>query len=149
MPCPNKIAKLKRWFRRDKPVLVTDDAIIHKGGKLDPSDETVLQDAKDRGGVIIRSTEQLMELAKGLSDIFDQCVEFCRRHMTKDQAEQIRKLRLQGYSWRAVARACHGLKWWPANDYWDRVPSAQPMGMALCEVAAEFFGEDYMKRPWN
>jgi len=28
-------------------------------------------------------------------------------------------------------------------------PSNQLLGMALCEKAATFFGENYMKEPWN
>jgi len=130
-------------------VFVTNDTPIHEKGKMDATDEAILEEAKAGEGIVIQTTKQFMALAKGLSDTFDHCVEFCRQNMTKDQAEQVRKLRLQGYSWRAVARACHDLKWWGPNEYWDRVASSQPMGMALCQVAAEFFAENYREKPWN
>jgi hypothetical protein len=131
-------------------IFVTDDSSVHKKGKLDQTDEAILKEVQSGGGVVIQSVEQFKALAEGLTAAFDGCTELCHRYMTKEQAEYIRKLRVdEGYSWRAVARACHDLKWWPPDGYWDRVPSAQPMGMALCEVAADFFGEDYMCEPWN
>jgi len=135
--------------RLKKKVFVTDDSPVLEKGKLDPTDEAILEEAKRGQGIAIESSEQFMALAKGLRDTFDHCLEFCRQNMTKDQAEQVRKLRFDGYSWRAVARACHDLKWWGQNEYWDSVPSAQPMGMALCQVAAQFFNENYREKPWN
>jgi hypothetical protein len=134
----------------DKSTFVTDDSPIREKGKLDPTDEAILEEAKAGQGIVIQNTEQLMALAKGLSDTFDYCIEFCRQNMTKEQAEHVRVFRVeQDFSWRAVAHACHDLKWWGPNEYWDRVPSAQPMGMALCEVAAGFFNEHYRVKPWN
>ena len=141
--------RLKNLRRKEGTIFVTDDTPIHEKGKMDPADHAVLEEAKAGEGIVIQSTEQFMDLAKGLSDTFDHCVEFCRQNMVKEQAEQVRKLRIEGYSWRALAHACHDLKWWGPNEYWDRVPSAQPMGMALCEVAAEFFNEHYRCKPWN
>ncbi|MBW2649234.1 MAG: hypothetical protein JRC53_05390 [Deltaproteobacteria bacterium] len=65
--------------------------------------------------------------------------------MTKEQAEVVRKLRVEeGYSWRAIAHACYDLGW----GHWSP-PSNQIVGMAICERAAQFFGEDYKKEPWN
>jgi len=134
----------------DKSIFVTDDSSINELGKLDSTDEAILEEAKAGQGIVIQSTEQFMALAKGLSDTFEHCIEFCRQNMTKEQAEHVRVFRVeQDFSWRAVAHACHDLKWWGPNEYWDRVPSAQPMGMALCEVAAEFFNEHYRVKPWN
>ncbi len=136
---------------KEKPTFVTDDQTIHKGGRIDETDAKILRSVQTGQGFIeIKSKEQLEYIAKGLVAALDGCLELCRQHMTKEQAEIVRKLRVdEGYSWRAVAHACHELKWWPADEYWDRVPSAQPMGMALCEVAAEFFDENGREPPWN
>lgn len=72
--------------------------------------------------------------------------------MTKDQALEIRFWRTQGhYSWRAVARAAFGMvmsNGWHGWMLWDP-PSNQLMGIALCERAAGFFGENYRYPPWN
>lgn len=134
----------------EKRIFVTDDRSVHQKGKLDQTDEEILREVESGGGVVIENIEQAEALAEGLVAAFEGSVELCRKYMTKEQAEYIRKLRVEeGYSWRAVARECHKLRWWPADEYWDRVPSAQPMGMALCEIAAEFFGEDYEDEPWN
>jgi len=140
---------LRNLGRKHSGVFITDDTPIREKGKLDPTDEAMMEEARSGRGLVIQSTEQFMQLAKGLSDTFDHCLEFCQQNMSKNQAEQIRTLRLQGYSWRAVARYCHNLKWWGPNDYWNRIPNAQPMGMALCQVAAEFFNENYREKPWN
>jgi len=65
--------------------------------------------------------------------------------MTAEQAAYVRRLRcVEDYSWRAVADTCH-LEW---GGEWTP-PDNQLMGMALCERAASFTGEDYMKEPWN
>lgn len=134
----------------ERRVFVTNDKSVHEKGKLDQTDEAILEEVKSGGGVVIESAEQLQALAKGLSDTFDHCLEFCRKNMTEEKARYIRKIRVdEGYSWRAVARACHEIGGWPINEYWNRVPGAQPMGMALCEVAAEFLGENYRAAPWN
>lgn len=137
--------------KKEKTVFVTGDQAVHKKGKIDPADAEILKSVKTGEGLIkITSKEQLEHIAKGLVAAFDGCVEFCKRNMTKKQAEIIRELRVdKGYTWRAVAHACHDLQWWSPDEYWDRVPSTQPMGMALCEVAAEFFNENYQEPPWN
>lgn len=64
--------------------------------------------------------------------------------MTQEQAEFVRSLRCgeDMYTWRAVASTC-ALEWggdWGGN---------QIAGMAICEKAASFFGENYMEEPWN
>jgi len=101
------------------------------------------------GGIPIKSVEQLEALAKALVKTFNYYREQAKKNMTRDQAEFIRKLRVEdGYSWRAVARRCHDnyrFKDWPK---W-KPESSQPMGMALCERAAEIFGENYQGEPWN
>jgi hypothetical protein len=129
---------------------VTDDQEIHREGKLDPTDVEILESAKSREGLItIKSVEELKELIKAASERFEAYTLFVTEHMTKEQAEFVRKLRVdEGYSWRAVARRCYGnhrFRDWPK---WGP-PSNQIMGMALCQRAAEMFGEDYQKPPWN
>lgn len=129
---------------------VTDDREIHRKGKLDPTDAEILESAKTGEGLItIKSVEELKELAKAASEKFDAYSLFVREHMTKEQAEFVRKLRVdEGYSWRAVARRCYGNHRFRGWLRWDP-PSNQIMGMSLCERAAEMHGEDYQKPPWN
>jgi len=128
---------------------VTDDRGIHKKGKLDPTDMEILQSAKTGEGLItIKSVEELEELGRAACEKFDAYNLFVNEHMTKEQAEFIRKLRVdERYSWRAVARACYNQRW-PGWLKWDP-PSNQIMGMSLCKRAAEMFEENYMKPPWN
>jgi len=86
---------------------------------------------------------------KAASDKFDAYSLYVREHMTKEQAEFVRKLRVdERYSWRAVARRCYGNHRFRDWSKWDP-PSNQIMGMALCERAAVMYGEDYEKEPWN
>ena len=132
----------------EETIFVTDDKGIRKSGKLDETDRQILEEAKTGKGIRIISTEQLMAIAKAASDTFDYYRKQCKKKMTKEQAQFVRRLRVEeGFSWRAVARACHTQNW----KGWERwePPSSQPMGMALCERAAKFFKEDYNKEPWN
>jgi hypothetical protein len=67
-----------------------------------------------------------------------------KEFMTKERAEFVRKIRVdsEDYTWRGVAREC--------NDEWGgNWGDNQIMGMALCEEAAKYFDEDYLKEPWN
>ena len=69
------------------------------------------------------------------------------RNMTKEEAKFIRDLRVnKGYTWRQIAAECHEKGMFGGD--WDP-PSNQIIGLTLCEVAAEKFGEDYLKEPWN
>ena len=134
---------------KEKPTFVTNDSSIHQGGKLDEADLEILKSASTGEGLIeIKNTEQFMALGKALSDTFNYYLEEAKKCMTKEQAEFVRMLRVdKGYSWRAVAHACYDQNW----DNWEPwgPPSSQPMGMALCQIAAEFFNENYRKEPWN
>lgn len=131
----------------EESVLITEDGLMH-GGKLDPVDVEIIETAKTgKGAVKIDSMQELMTLARALLETFECYRQQARKCMTKEQAEFVRSLRVEkGYSWRAVARACHD-----NFQEWERwaPPSSQPMGMALCDRAAQFFGEDYMESPWN
>lgn len=67
--------------------------------------------------------------------------------MTLGQAAQIRAWRCDSHmTWRSLARATWREKWFGRN--WGP-PENQLMGMALSQKAAQLFGEDYMKAPWN
>lgn len=86
--------------------------------------------------------EKLVQAAKETSDYFQ---ETAAKIMTQEKATYIKKLRCdEGYSWRAVAETCH--EEWEGD--WGP-PSNQIMGMALCEIASGFFGENFMEAPWN
>jgi len=134
----------------DETIFVTNDQQIHRKGKLDPTDMEILKSVKTGGGTItIKSVEELKALAKAASDKFDAYSLYVMEHMTKEQAEFVRRLRVdEGYSWRAVARRCYGNHRFRGWGRWDP-PSNQIMGMALCERAALMYGEDYEKEPWN
>lgn len=134
--------------KNEEPVFVTDDKQIRERGKLDEADKEILDSMRSGEGLKTINKEELMELAKAASEKFDAYRLFAKYHMTKDQADFVRKLRVdEGYSWRAIAHRCFEENW----DGWLKwePPSNQIMGMALCERAAEFFGEDYERKPWN
>lgn len=120
-----------------------------KRTRLGRGDREILESIKTGEGLIqIKSMDQFMAIAKGLADTFEYYQGVCAEKMVHDQAVFIRGLRVgEGYSWRAVAEACHEQNW----EGWEKwePPSSQPMGMALCEKAAEFFGKNYMEPPWN
>jgi len=128
----------------EKPIFVTDDSSIHKRQKLDPADIEILKSAKTGEGMITINPEELKRFAETAANLFEDCRKMVEP-MTKEQAEVVRKLRVQeGYSWRAIAHACYDLGW----GHWSP-PSNQIVGMAICERAAEFFGENYKQEPWN
>lgn len=123
----------------EKPVFVTGDTAIHKKGKLDPTDLEILKQTQTGEGLIKLTPETLKSLAEGLVATFDHYKEMAIKCMTDEQAEVVRKLRVdEHYSWRAVARACYDQSWvgW---EQWNP-PSSQPMGMALTERAEEILG---------
>jgi len=118
--------------------------------KLASADRSIIESAATGEGLIeITSVEQLMELAQMAGERFKGFQAMVLALMEKEHAEFVRKLRVdEGYSWRAVADTCY-IEWGgDAFEEWDP-PSNQLMGMALCEHAAEFFDEHYMKEPWN
>ncbi len=128
------------------------DAGGRKTTRLDPTDQQIYQQSVTGEGLIpIESMEQLQALAEAAmltKQVFDDDVAIL---LTPERAAEVRRLRGdEGYSWRAVAHACHDawaadlpeeMRWFP--------PSNQLMGMALCEAAARHFGEDSDKPPWN
>lgn len=128
---------------------VSNDAAFKQGdARLDEADLAILKEIRGGGGIPIRSVEEFEALAKKARDVFQGCVDECRQLMTAEQAKYVRHLRVDlRYSWRSVARTCW-LQHWLLWVRWDP-PSNQLMGMALCQVAANYFLEDYMKEPWN
>jgi len=128
----------------DEPIFVTDDGSIHKKQKLDPSDIEILKSIKTGEGMITINPEELKRFAETAANLFEDCRKMVEP-MTEEQAEVVRRLRVEeGYSWRAIAHACYDLGW----GHWSP-PSNQIVGMAICERAAEFFGENYRQEPWN
>lgn len=96
--------------------------------------------------VRVLTPEEVAELAKLGREIAASFQEQARDVVTPERAAFVRKLRVDdGGTWRWVAERCHDA--W-TDCAWDP-PSNQLMGMALCERAAELFGEDYMQEPWN
>lgn len=84
---------------------------------------------------------------EGLDSYFKGFEGICE-DMTQEQAEFIRKLRVDGdYTWRELAEECYDQNWENFGDW--SPPSNQLMGVALCDRASRFFGEDYMVAPWD
>ena len=117
--------------------------------RLGAGDFEVIESVRSGQHLIpITSGKQLKMIMEALVVVFEDYEEQCRQSMTHDQALFIRGIRVgSDYSWRAVAEACHDQKW-PGWAPWEP-PSSQPMGMALCERAADFFDEDWEGEPWN
>ncbi|MBI3974491.1 MAG: hypothetical protein HY332_24700 [Chloroflexi bacterium] len=157
-----------------RAIFVTDDRRM-RDGQLDPTDEQVLRDAGGGGPVMQVSAEEALKLVdaeRGTNTGFpsspppsdrvralkpdeiqemakhaDATVKYFRheaaRLMSAERAEVVRKLRVdKRYTWRKVARTCSEA--WKTD--WE---SNQLAGMAVCEAAAKYFLEDYMKPPWN
>lgn len=114
--------------------------------RISHTDREVFRSAATGEGLIpITSGEQLMELAQAAQATHDTFLSEVAELITDERAAFVRKLRVEeGYSWRAVAEACY-LEW---NGDWQP-PSNQLMGMALCEHAANHYGEHYMDDTWN
>lgn len=141
---------------------LTHDAIADPAGnaggrestRLDPIDQVIYQQAVTGEGLIrIETREQLEALAQAAAatkQLFDDDVASI---ITPERAREVRRLRVdEGYSWRAIAHACHDA--W-SSDLPEQVregwfpPSNQLMGMALCEAAARALGEESDQAPWN
>ena len=130
----------------DDTKIITGDKEMPEG-KLADGDKEVLRSAATGEGLIeITSVEQLARLALAAQETRNIFVEIVQG-MTEEQAYQIKAWRcMNGYIWRMVAQEAYSAGFCGAD--WSP-PSNQIMGMALCEKAAAFFGEDYMVEPWN
>ena len=101
------------------------------------------------GAIPITSIAQLEALGKAACAVNDSALEHLRAILTPADFAFIRKARVDdGYSWRAVAGAGFE-RLGKGQEEWWRPTSNQLIGMALCELAAQHFGEDYMQDPWN
>jgi hypothetical protein len=147
---------------REEIKFLTNDSIADPAGraggrkktKLDAVDQEIYRQSVTGEGLIkIESADQLKELAQMAALTKQAFDEDAARLMNFDRAAEVRRLRVdEGFSWRAVAHACHDAwftdmtvalrdGWWP--------PSNQLMGIALCEAAARMLFEDANKPPWN
>lgn len=126
----------------DEKIIISND----QAKNIDQTDKDFLNSAASGEGLIeISSADQLMELAQMAQTAFKKFRAQVDAIMNQERAQIIRDLRVeQDYSWRAVARECHI----QFAGTWEPV-SNQLAGMALCEAAAELFGENYMEEPWN
>ena len=117
-------------------------AVLHK------TDKTIIESCKSGKGLIsIKSTDALMELANMAKETHEIFIDSIRKIMDKKAAKHIKMLRCEyGYSWRMVASASY--KYFSEKADWAP-ESNQLAGMALCEIAAESFNEDYMPETWN
>lgn len=101
-----------------------------------------------KGFTVIRSIGELEKLAEIANETKSSFDKICG-HMTKEHADCVRKARVDlCLSWRSVAELCYESPLFANFERWAP-PSNQLMGMSLCEKAAPYFGEDYMKAPWN
>ncbi len=156
-----------------------DKWMREEGGRLDATDRALLKEASNNGRVHVRviniqemleamretepkkyrSFQKEMEKQAGKRVTFEELVELGRKAdermkefnevvspMTLGQAAQIRQWRVGGHmTWRSVAKAAF-------SENYYRYPgptSNQIMGMALCEKAAQLFGENFREAPWN
>jgi hypothetical protein len=153
---------------------ITNDARM-RDGVLDPVDKEVLKQAGGGKRAIIVTPEEFSDLSAKLpkggfsppaphnpqlhkltpedmevlgregAAVVKHFQQEARRLLKADErkAAFVRRLRVdQRLTWRAIARACSTA--WKTD--WE---SNQLAGMAVCECAAEWFLEDYMKPPWN
>ena len=126
----------------EKPKLITLEG---KSGVNTPTDVAVLNSALTGQGLIKLTPELLKDLSASIDATIDEFTKIVAKIITKERADYVRKLRVEeDYTWRAVAQDCYD-EW---KGDWSP-PSNQIMGMMLCEVAAGFFGENYMQEPWN
>lgn len=131
----------------DVPI-VTQDSEMPKS--VHPTDAAIIQACSTGEGLVEMSMDELVDLARAADETHNAFMEIAARIMTEYRAKQIRKWRVgEGMSWRGVAEEAYNV--WAVKgteDEWGP-PSNQLMGMALCECAAETFGEHYMQDPWN
>ena len=77
----------------------------------------------------------------------DKFLEQIAPFITIERAQFVRKLCVdEGLTWRGIAEAWE--KKFAVITNW-KFNENQLAGMAICELAAKFFNEDYMKPPWN
>lgn len=146
--------------KRGKGRLVTNDAILVKAfpkiamtveqafeaaekeaGKTDPASTKQKKGKPDSPGTIALTPESMKKLGTQAVATHDGFLAGIR--VTEAQARVVRRWRVDsGYSWRAVADAFSQVY---DGDWGDN----QLAGLAICEMAAAWFKEDYLRPPWN
>lgn len=151
----------------EEEFFVTTDRNVIEKGKLDPTDVTNIGGRKVISlDELVRRIEQEGETSDGslrMERLEQLCTQMAKApflrnaapeqlaaelltvgQMTRDTAENVRRLRVQGrYSWRAIAR------WLSELGAPVDPPSNQIIGMAFCCAAANKLGEDWQAPPWN
>lgn len=84
-------------------------------------------------------TERVSGLAKDIKGHFNSQAEYL---MSEGLANYVRVLRKSDFTWRSIAQEIND----KLRGDWG---SNQFMGIALCEAAADFLGEDANEEPWN
>lgn len=85
-------------------------------------------------------------LGEQAGDTFSDLEALVRKRMSTGVALAVRRYRCErNYSWRSVA----SVMWQHGFARAWRPPPNQIAGMALCKVAAEWLGEDWLAEPWN
>jgi len=101
---------------------------------------------RQAGSLMTLSFEQCVELSRKGNETLDK-FEGIVASMDLGQATQIRHWRVDVCrTWRSVARSAYNSSLF--SRAWNP-PANQIMGMALCNRAAQVYGEDYRKGPWN
>ena len=68
--------------------------------------------------------------------------------MTDERAALVRRLRCdEGCTWRGVAGEC--AERWQTDFGLGQAATHQDTGVALCKLAAAYFGEDWAAEPWS
>lgn len=140
-----------------KPISNRDPGLLshedYGNRKLAPADERVLKDMSKGEGIPITSVEQLQALARAAAEVYENAKFRLRKIIRQEHAEEARRIRIdEEFSWRAVAQYCYDHWHKPCDcegNCWWHPTSNQIIGMAICEIAAEFFNEDYMEAPWS
>ena len=103
---------------------------------------------RDDGLVELKTDSQEFQLLARLGHLtYERFLERIAPFMTPERSSYVRKLRVDdGLTWRGVAEAWE--EEFESVAEWN-FDGNQLAGMALCEVAAKFFDEDYVKPPWN
>ena len=135
----------------EKNVFLTNDRGNLEQKKMSETDRKVLEQAASGAGCITLSGEEgaamLREMAIAAKETHEEFLKSIKSKMTHERAVRIREVRIdEEGTWRYVAETIH--KEWGADAEWTP-PSNQLAGMALCQAAAEVFGEDSNEEPWN
>lgn len=127
-------------FVTEDPALLGADVPGDQPAVLSDVDRKVMEQARTGEGAIELTPELMKELAEGAQKTMEAARRDARA-MPFEAAMQVRELKRQRYSWRAIAEQMS--KDW--NLSWG---SNQLFGMACCEEAARKLGERLEDPPW-